>query len=153
IPSFSQIAAEAGCSPRSIFEHFTDREGLNIGAADYAIVQGATEMVERRIDGNRAMRIRGHVEAQSQSCERWQSVWRFFANQHLPELRQRIAMVRYGMTQRMTVVYQRELSVLSGAERTDLLVVLATLVSFESWDQMRHCHDLSIDAARAVWRS
>jgi hypothetical protein len=27
------------------------------------------------------------------------------------------------------------------------------LISFESWDQLRHCYTLSMEAAQAVWRS
>jgi hypothetical protein len=27
------------------------------------------------------------------------------------------------------------------------------LISFESWDQMRHAHGLSLEAAQGVWRS
>ena len=36
--------------------------------------------------------------------------------------------------------------------REGLLFVLGTLVSFESWDQMRSCFNLSNDAAQAAWR-
>jgi hypothetical protein len=34
-----------------------------------------------------------------------------------------------------------------------LLFALAALTSFESWDQMRHCYGLSMEAGQGVWRS
>ena len=34
-----------------------------------------------------------------------------------------------------------------------VLLAMAALTSFESWDQMRYCHGLSPEAAQAVWRS
>ena len=48
-------------------------------------------------------------------------------------------------------MYRFELSLLS--EPDELLIALATLISFESWDQMRHSFGLSSEAAQAVWRS
>ena len=48
-------------------------------------------------------------------------------------------------------MYRFELSLL--AEPDELLIALATLISFESWDQMRHSFGLSTEAAQAVWRS
>ena len=36
-------------------------------------------------------------------------------------------------------------------ERERLLIALATLISFESWDQMRNCYGLSLEAAQEVW--
>ena len=35
--------------------------------------------------------------------------------------------------------------------RQRLLIGLATLVSFESWDQMRDCYKLSMEEAEATW--
>jgi hypothetical protein len=32
-------------------------------------------------------------------------------------------------------------------DRDQLLLALAMLTSFESWDQLRHCYDLSTEAA------
>ena len=48
-------------------------------------------------------------------------------------------------------MYRFELSLLP--EPDELLIALATLISFESWDQMRHSFGLSTEAAQAVWRS
>src|SRR5262249_58735411 len=39
IPTAFQIAQEAGCSTRSLFDRFADLDALSVAAADYAIVQ------------------------------------------------------------------------------------------------------------------
>ena len=50
-------------------------------------------------------------------------------------------------------MYGQELSGLSEPAREQLLFALAALTSFESWDQLRHCYDLSMEAGQGVWRS
>ena len=50
-------------------------------------------------------------------------------------------------------MYGPELSSLSEPVREQVLFALAGLTSFESWDQMRYCFGLSMEAAQAVWRS
>jgi hypothetical protein len=55
------------------------------------------------------------------------------------------------MVARLKLVYGQELSTLSEAERTRLLVVLDILTDFESWGRMREGHGLSIEAARDIW--
>lgn len=49
-------------------------------------------------------------------------------------------------------MYRPEMAGLSDAARDGLLFVLGTLVSFESWDQMRSCFGQSSEAAQAAWR-
>jgi hypothetical protein len=33
------------------------------------------------------------------------------------------------------------------------LIAIATMISFESWDQMRDCYGLESENAQAVWRT
>ena len=62
-------------------------------------------------------------------------------------------MVRAANIERMKLMYRPELSTLMEPDRDSLLLALATLTSFESWDQLRHCYNLSTEDAQAVWRS
>ena len=62
-------------------------------------------------------------------------------------------MVRSLTIGRLKLMYGAELSRLPDAERDRLLMALAALISFESWDQLRYSYGLSIAAAQAVWRS
>jgi hypothetical protein len=63
----------------------------------------------------------------------------------------RIKRIRAAMVARLELVYRPELSTLSEAERTQLLVALEILTDFESWGRMRESLGLSIEAARDIW--
>lgn len=154
MPTAAQIAAEAGCSSRSIFERFTDLDALSLATADYAIAQGQAEAVARDIDGDRAARIRSHVETRALACEKWLPLWRVITRQEqIVDLKMRVVLVRLANVERMKLMYAPEFATLPEAPRDQLLIALAALTSFESWDQMRNCHGQSPDAAQAVWRS
>jgi DNA-binding transcriptional regulator YbjK len=154
MPTAVQIAEQAGCSVRSVFERFSDLDALSLATADYTIAQGQAEAVARHVDGDRPTRIRSHVETRARACEKWLPLWRIITNQdQVAELRTRVVLVRLANIERMKLMYRRELSSLPEAEADELLIALAVLTSFESWDQMRHCHGLSTDAAQGIWRS
>ncbi len=154
MPTAAQIADEAGYSTRSIFERFTDLDALSLATADYAIAQGQAEAVARDVDADRPTRIRSHVETRAQACERWLPLWRIITRQdQIADLKLRVVVVRLANIERMRLMYGPELSGLPEAPRDQLLIALATLTSFESWDQMRNCHGLSAEAAQAVWRA
>ena len=154
MPTASQIARQAGCSVRSIFERFSDLRALSLATADYAIAQGQAEAVARSFDGDRPTRIQSHVETRARACEKWGPLWRIITSlDELVEFRSRIVMVRLANIERMKLMYGPELSRLSEPAREQLLIALAVLISFESWDQMRHWYDLSMEAAQGIWRS
>jgi AcrR family transcriptional regulator len=154
MPTAAQIAAEAGYSTRSIFERFVDLDALSLATADYAIVQGQAEAVARHADGDRPTRIRSHVETRALACEKWLPLWRIITREdQIADLKMRVVLVRLANIERMKLMYAPELATLSETPRDQLLIALAALTSFESWDQMRHCHNLSPEAAQVVWRS
>src|SRR5215813_7212908 len=153
MPKASQIAEEAGCSIRSLFESFTDLDGLVLAATEYAIVQAQGEAVAHNVGAYRTIRIHSQVEAVTFVCEKWLPLWRLIVRQEQPQLRQRAAMVSSAIIERLKLIYGPELSGLVVSERDRLLMALAALISFESWDQLRHTDGLSITAAQAVWRS
>jgi hypothetical protein len=62
-------------------------------------------------------------------------------------------MVRATAIGRLNLMYGPELSTFTESDHNSLLMALAMLISFESWDQLRHCYNLSMEAAQAVWRS
>ena len=153
IPTAAQIAKAAGYSVRSIFERFADLNALTLATADYAILQAQVESQARDVDADRAIRIRSHVHIRAAACEKWSPLWRVLmaTQQEVVELQQRIVLARYANIERMKLMYARELATLDEATRQRLLIGLATLVSFESWDQMRDCYKLSIEDAEATW--
>jgi AcrR family transcriptional regulator len=150
MPTAAQLADEAGCSVRSIFERFPDLGALRLAPADYAIAQGQAA-VARDIDGDRPARIRSHVETRALACEKWLPLWRIITNlDQVAEMRTRVVLVRLANIERMKLMYRLELASLREAARDQLLTALAVLISFESWDQ---CYDLSMEAGQGVWRS
>ena len=153
IPTAAQIAKAAGYSVRSIFERFADLNALTRATADYAILQAQAESQARDVDADRATRIRSHVHIRAAACEKWSPLWRVLmaTQQEVVELQQRIVLARYANIERMKLMYARELATLDEATRQRLLIGLATLVSFESWDQMRDCYKLSMEDAEATW--
>jgi AcrR family transcriptional regulator len=153
MPTAARIAEQAGCSTRLVFERFKDLFALNVATADYALAQARLEATARHVDGDRATRIRSQVETRARICERWLPFWRIAkANQAgSKEFRDRIEHVRRASLERLKLMYRRELSTLPDAERERLLVALGALIDFDSWDQMRNEHNLSAEAARAVW--
>jgi len=153
IPTAAQIAARAGFSTRSIFERFDDLQTLSLATVDYAFALGEAQAIARNVDGDRAARLRSHVETRANTCERWLPVWRVVvANQgRLDELKDRIRFIRQAVMKRIELMYRPELSTLSDAERRDLLIALEALIDFESWGRMREQHELSFDEACAVW--
>lgn len=155
MPTAGQIAEQAGCSPRSIFERFTDLRALNVATADYAVAVGQSEAPARDVDGDRQTRIKSHVNTRALSCEKWLPLWHALTTtqDQLPELKTRVVLARLGNIERMKLMYGPELSTISTSEREQLLIALATLVSFESWDQMRDCYKLSVESAQGIWVS
>ena len=154
MPTAAQIAEEAGYSTRSIFERFVDLDALSLATADHAIVQGQAEAVARDVDGDRPTRIRSHVETRAFACEKWLPLWRIITRQdQIDDLKMRVVLVRLANIERMRLMYAPELATLPEGPRDQLLIGLAVLTSFESWDQMRFCHGLSPEAAQAVWRA
>ncbi len=154
MPTAAQIAKRAGISVRSVFERFSDLNALSLATADYAIAQGQAESAARDVDGDRLTRIRSHVHTRAAACEKWLPLWRVLiaTQSQLDELRMRVDLARHGNIARMKLMYARELATLAEAERARLLIAMATLISFESWDQLRGCYKLSIEQCETAWR-
>lgn len=157
MPTAAEIARQAGYSVRSIFERFSDLNALSLATADYAIALGQAEASASNVDGDRATRIDSHVRTRAQACEKWLPLWRVLTatdtQDQVSALRMRVIAVRRANIERLELMYDRELAPFTGPARDRLLMALATLTSFESWDQMRGDFGLSIDAAQEVWRS
>lgn len=153
MPTMAQIAKRAGCSTRSTFERFANRDELSLAAIDHVIGLGLSTPVGDRAAGNRQSRLRFQVETRARICENWLPLWRIVVR-HQDEgdsVKARIQLVREATLARLKVMYRPELSVLSEAERAHMLIALEALTDFETWGRMRGGHGLSFDAACEVW--
>ena len=155
IPTAAQIAARAGISTRLIFERFTDLAALSLATVDHAFATAEAQAAPRDVDGDRAARIRSHVETRAQTCERWLPLWRVvMINQaRLSQLRDRLMAMRQVVLGRIRMMYAPELALLPETELRDALIILESLIDFESWGRMREHHGLSVEEACAVWVS
>ena len=152
-PTAQEIAKRAGCSVRSIFERFSDLLTLSLAAADYAFEQAMAQAAVPNVDADLHTRLKSQVETRAAICEQWLPLWRALLRyqSESEELAMRIKRIRAAMVARLELVYGPELSTLSEAERTQLLIALDILTDFESWGRMREDHGLSIEAARDIW--
>lgn len=153
IPTAAQIADRAGCSARSVFERFPDIHSLQVAAVDHAVTL-IIPPPPRREGDDRQARIHAQVESRSRSCQIWLPLWRsLIANQgESAELRQRVTRLRQGIIDRLSTMYEPELSTVPEAERLRLLIILEALTDSESWARMQEFFGLSSDEARATWR-
>ena len=145
LPTAAEIAARAGYSVRSIFERFPDLHTLRVAAADYALAHAAALAPARDVDGDRATRIKSHVETRAGTCERGVSLWRslVFNIDENDELKIRIKVARDRTIERMELMYRPELSVLPATERRAALIALEAITDIESWAWLRDIHGLS----------
>jgi AcrR family transcriptional regulator len=152
-PTAPEIARRAGCSIRSVFQHFSGLHTLSLAAADYASAQVLAQAAVPNVDADLHTRLKAQVETRAAICERWLPLWRALLRyqSESKELAVRIKRIRAAMVARLELVYGPELSTLSETERTQLLVALDILTDFESWGRMREGHGLSIEAACEIW--
>jgi AcrR family transcriptional regulator len=152
-PTGPEIAKRAGCSVRSVFVRFPDLLTLSLAAADHAFEQATAQAAVPNVDADLHIRPKSQVETRAAICEQWLPLWRalLLCKDESEELATRIKRIRAAMVSRLELVYRPELSTLSEAERTQLLVVLDILTDFESWGRMREGHGLSIESARDAW--
>ncbi len=151
-PTAPEIAKRAGCSIRSVYQHFSSLRTLSLAAAD-AFAQAVAQAAVPNVDADLHTRLKSQVETRAAICERWLPLWRALLRyqSESEELAIRIKRIRAAMVARLELMYRPELSTLSGAERIQLLVALGILTDFESWGWMREGHGLSIEAAGDIW--
>ena len=152
-PTAPVIARRAACSTRSVFQHFSGLHTLSLAASDDAFEQAVAQAAVPNVDDDLRIRLKVQVETGAAICERWLPLWRALLRyeRESRKLAIRIKRIRAAMVARLELVYRPELSTLSEAERTQLLVALEILTDFESWGRMRESRGLSIEAARDIW--
>lgn len=154
IPTAATIAERAGYSVRSIFERFPDLHALRVSATDDAMTRAASQVAAQPAGGDRAERVRIHVETRAQICQEWLPLWRALnANQGgSDELGDRIKLVRQLIVRRIEEMYEPELSMLDALGRRQTVLAIEALIDFESWARMQEVFGLSVADACSVWR-
>ena len=152
-PSVEQLAARSGVSAASIFRYFDGLDDLR---------RAATEVYFRRYDhlfeipdvgvGPLADRITRMVDVRLRLYEIAGPIGRLvrIRAHDDPTAQANLARLRDTYTDQLRHHFDAELSALGAEERADLVGVVATSTSFESWEQLRdHDHRTDADIRRA----
>lgn len=151
-PTAGQIAERAGVSVRSVYQHFTDVEGLYADAS--ARVFDRVRSVSEEIDPAwpLARRIEELSAARAVALEMLAPFSR--ASRLLeptsPTIQENRAAMRRWVRERLTRIFAPELEKAPGPEQGTLLDALDVLSSADAWEHLRSSGCSVEDARRAV---
>jgi len=155
-PTAPRIAARAGVSLRSVFQHFADLETLFAAVADRQAARIAPLLAPPRADGALAARIAAVAAQRARVYEAVLPVRRaaLLSEPFSGEIAQRLKAFRLLLRRDLARVFAAELALVPAAERRECLAALAVAGSFSAWMMLRVHQGLSAAAAeRAVARS
>ncbi|MGH9092153.1 MAG: TetR/AcrR family transcriptional regulator [Acidimicrobiales bacterium] len=153
-PTAQRIADRAGVSVRSVYQHFTDVEGLyaDASARTFDWVQSVTKEIDpgwplkRRIDEFAATRA-----ATLEMLTPFSRASRLIEPNSAAIRQNRLEMQRWGRD-RIARIFASELSKLEGPARAALLAAMDTLTSAEAWEHLRTSGH-SVKSARQIMRA
>ncbi len=153
-PTAQRIADRAGVSVRSVYQHFTDVEGLFSQASARLYEWVSQRAVEVDLALPFTDRLSAFVAARSEVLESLTPFSR--ASRALESssnsLREaRVALLRDGRD-RLAQVFEPELNKITPPSRDDILAALDMLTGWPAWDQIRST-GASIDSARRAMGS
>lgn len=153
-PAAEQVAARAGVSSASLFRYFETLDDLR-SATTRLYFERFRDLFEvpdigsGPLDVRIAALVRARVELYEQvepiaRLARWRAV-------EVRQLDETVHRVRATFADQIRHQFDAELRSMSPARRDDAVTVIATLTSFESWDQARHDHGRSPSQLRRGW--
>jgi TetR/AcrR family transcriptional regulator of autoinduction and epiphytic fitness len=155
-PTAERIAERAGCSPRSVFKHFPDREALFAAASDIQeqrvrelIGTGpdASAPLEERLDAFVDQRARFHefvtpVRRSALLIEPFSEV-----------VAEKLQLAREAGAASVDQAFGSELEAVAGAEREDLRAALCAIAAWPTWESLRRHQGLTAARARSILRA
>jgi AcrR family transcriptional regulator len=149
-PTAKEIAEQAHVSLRSVYVHFDDLEDLFLAAAKRHVELISGMLVEVPATGPLRPRAETMVRMRSRIWEGVGNVLKAAALQEpfSPTLARWLAAGRTVSLRDLERVFALELDALEPDERARRLAVVNALVSWPSWDQIRHGSGLEVPAAR-----
>jgi TetR/AcrR family transcriptional regulator of autoinduction and epiphytic fitness len=150
-PTAPRVAERAGVSVRSVFQHFDDLEGLFAAVGDRVLenLLGLVMHVDPTIDFERRVPI--VVRQRSALLEALSPIRRAVAVNawDSQEVSNRLALGHAYLRLEVESAFAREL-LAAGAERSEVLDALDTVLSWSTWEQLRTTVGLDPAAAEAV---
>ena len=153
-PSVEDIAARAGVSPRSIFQHFGDRETL-LRAVGMRQTERVSQIVEHLPDtGPFDERLAAFVEQRARVLEFITPVRRSaLLNEPFSEgSHAGLQAFRAFKRAEAERVFAPELDARPAAEREEVVRALGAVTDWNTWEALRAHQGLSVADARAVMR-
>jgi TetR/AcrR family transcriptional regulator of autoinduction and epiphytic fitness len=140
-PTIEEIAARASVAPRTVFQHYADREALFAAVTAHREVHLATLMGEVPADGPLEERLTAVVEQRARVFE-WIT----------PVRRAALLMEPFSENIHAALGFAEEVAALPEAERAARAGALGAAGSFSYWDALRTQQGLDADAATAALR-
>lgn len=153
-PSVAEVAARSGLSYRSVFRYFREEGSTEFGLPRTAIRSlyrempklaplrvGPGDALDARVEGLVDQRLRVHSAVDGVA-----QLLRSLAVQH-DQVRDDLRQVRATSRDQVAWLFGRELSLLAGDDRADLLALLDAAVSFDHIDLL--CSDQGFGVERA----
>jgi AcrR family transcriptional regulator len=153
-PSAEQIAERAGVSVASVFRYFESLDEMRAQAIEHYFDRFAHLFdVPDIAVGTLDQRIRSLVAARVRQHETTSPVARMVRARvsEVADLDTGLHHLRAAQADQVGRHFDDELVALTPANRNDVVATVATLTSFESWDQFRHDHDRSPAQTRRAW--
>jgi AcrR family transcriptional regulator len=153
-PTSEQIAERAGVSVASIFRYFDTLDDLRRATTDVYLERFAHIFEIPEIgEGSPATRIDTFVSSRVTTHETTEPMARLVRSRALDnsEIDAALQGVRATRAEQIRHHFAHEIGRLTPAAADDLVAVIATLTSFESWDQARHEHRRSASQLRRAW--
>jgi AcrR family transcriptional regulator len=151
-PTAPRIAALAGVSLRSVFQHFADLEALFAAAADRQTERLAALLQPLPTSGSVAERAAALAAQRARVYEVAAPVRRaaLLQEPHSAEIARRLGAFRAAMRNDVARLFTAELRPMPAGARRELVAALAAATSFSMWNTLRSHQGLSAAAARAV---
>lgn len=150
---FQKVSEDAGCSLRTVFQHFADEPTLYKAALDLIYSQLKPPISFDPGDGSRSTRIRAYVETKAKDCVQLLPL-RMLLHMHFDRpnhVDPRAVALRCKSRALLEWAFGPELRSLPNREQEQTLIALELLTNVESWLMMRKDLRLGIRAVKAAW--
>jgi AcrR family transcriptional regulator len=154
-PLAGDVAKRAGVSPATLFRYFETIDDLQHEATSRFFERNSAMFEVPDIgEGPLATRADRYAAARVALYEAIAPVARLGRARSFdrPHFATTLHAVRQGMADQIRAHFAPELASLTAGARIDAVALIATVTSFESWDQMRQDFERSQQQVRRAWR-
>jgi AcrR family transcriptional regulator len=151
-PTIEEIAARASVAPRTVFQHYPDREALFVAVSDHRQAQLTALMGAISADAPLAQRITDVVEQRARVYE-WIAPVRRAALLMAPfsdSVQAWLAGFRAVKRADLERVFAAEIAACDASERPTLVAALGAVASWSTWAALRDEQELDVARASAA---